>query len=125
MRCTLAALDPPTSIASIVKVTTKPQLPTAVDRPAGPSPGDRPHSFVSRHISETQSWLNARLRRDLRLEPLGPLGPHGFEARLTADVLAGAHFVRSEYPAGMRLKHGDAGDDLTISVAAAGVSVVR
>ncbi|WP_376989005.1 AraC family transcriptional regulator [Bosea sp. R86505] len=104
-------------------MTTTPQLPAAADRPSGSFPGERPHSFVSRHISETQSWLNARLRRDLRLEPLGPLGPHGFEARLTAHVLAGAHLIRAEYPAGMRLKHGDAKDDLTIIVAAAGGSL--
>ncbi|MFY8150684.1 MAG: hypothetical protein ACOVOI_01210, partial [Hyphomicrobiales bacterium] len=94
-------------------------------RPADPptaedSPGGSAHVFVSRDIAETQAWLNALLRRDLRLEPLGV---DGFEARLSAQSLAGAHIIRAEYPAGMRLKHGGATDDLTIRIVAAGGSL--
>ncbi|MDP3602762.1 MAG: AraC family transcriptional regulator [Bosea sp. (in: a-proteobacteria)] len=94
-------------------------------RPADPptaedSPGGSAHVFVSRDIAETQAWLNALLRRDLRLEPLGG---DGFEARLSAQSLAGAHIIRAEYPAGMRLKHGGATDDLTVRIVAAGGSL--
>lgn len=94
-------------------------------RPADPpttegSPGAPAHAFVSREVAETQTWLNALLRRDMRLLPLGP---HGFEARLTAHALAGAHLIRAEYPAGMRLQGGEGQDDLTIRIVSAGGSL--
>lgn len=91
------------------------EQPTAEDRPGGPV-----HAFVSHDIAETQAWLNARLRRDMRLEALGT---DGFEARLTARALAGAHLIRAEYPAGMRLKRGDARDDLSIRIVETGGSL--
>lgn len=90
-------------------------LPTTEDVPGAPA-----HAFVSHDIAETQAWLNALLRRDMRLEPLGP---DGFEARLTAHALAGAHLIRAEYPAGMRLKRGAARDDLSIRIVTAGGSL--
>lgn len=88
--------------------------------PAEELPGGLTHAFVSRDVAETQAWLNAVLHRDVRLEPLGP---DGFEARLTAHVLAGAHIIHAEYPAGMRLKRGDARDDLTIRIVSSGGSL--
>ncbi|MDP3318689.1 MAG: AraC family ligand binding domain-containing protein, partial [Bosea sp. (in: a-proteobacteria)] len=97
------------------------QPPRHRDQPiAESSPGRATHALVSRDVAETQAWLNARLRRDLRLEPLGP---DAFEARLTAQSLAGAHLIRAEYPAGMRLKRGEPHDDLTIRIVAAGGSL--
>ena len=56
----------------------------------------------------------------MRLEPLGP---DAFEARLKVHALAGAHLIRAEYPAGMRLKRGEARDDLTIRIVSAGGSL--
>lgn len=100
-------------------MTIKPPQP-GQQPPADHSAGAQPHDFVSRDIAETQTWLNALLRRDMRLEPLGP---DGFEARLTAHALAGAHLIRAEYPAGMRLKRGEAQDDLTIRIVTAGGSL--
>ena len=99
--------------------TTKPPPPG--QRPPAEHPaGAQSHDFVSRDIGETQAWLNALLRRDVRLEPLGP---DGFEARLTAHAFAGAHLIRAEYPAGMRLKRGEGQDDLTIRIVSAGGSL--
>lgn len=91
------------------------EQPTAEDRPGRPI-----HAFISHDIAETEAWLNARLRRDMRLEPLGP---DGFEARLTAHAVAGAQLIHAEYPQGMRLKRGERHDDLTIRIAAAGGSL--
>lgn len=99
--------------------TIKPPQPgqgLLAERPAG----GRSHDFVSHSVAETQAWLTALLRRDLRLEPLGS---DGFEARLTACALAGAHLIQAEYPAGMRLKSGEGQDDLTIRIVAAGGSL--
>ncbi|HEV2552284.1 MAG TPA: AraC family transcriptional regulator [Bosea sp. (in: a-proteobacteria)] len=97
------------------------QPPRPRDQPTAESSADRAtHAFVSRDVAETQAWLNTLLRRDVRLESLGP---DGFEVRLSAHTLAGAHLIRAEYPAGMRLKRGEAHDDLTIRIVAAGGSL--
>lgn len=111
-------LDNPASSPSNGIVTTLP--PRSLDNaPTGPPEAEAPYRFVSRDVGETQAWLIALLRRDLLLEPL-PTEP--FEAKLTGHALARAHLVHASYPGGMRLKRGDAHDNLTLRIVASGGS---
>lgn len=95
-----------------------PRLPPGFVDAAQADPTDMgDHGFVSRDVGETQAWLVALLRRDLRL---APLRTEPFEARLTGHSLAGAHLIHAAYPGGMTLKRSSGRDNLTLRIVAAG-----
>lgn len=95
------------------------RLPSRIDDEPQPGTNGAEHDFVSRDIGHTQAWLVALLRRDLLLEPLRR---DGFEARLTGYALAGANVIHAAYAGGLRLKRGDAHDNLTLRIVASGGS---
>jgi len=90
--------------------------------PTGPPDAEAHYRFISRDVGETQAWLIALLRRDLLLEALRT---ESFEAKLTGHALARAHLVHACYPWGMRLKRGDAHDNLTLRIVASGAASIR